>query len=89
MADVDLASFHQVERFITDANVHYVRTWILCYETCAPGSDRQSRYEQLLRGNHSAGHVRLRRVIAQMLAAYQLSDDPGARRNAHLQHDKA
>jgi hypothetical protein len=45
--DLDLV-FH-ARRFIDGANVHYVKTWIYCYEMSLPDSPRRERYETLLR----------------------------------------
>ena len=48
MPEVDCLLIHQARKFITSANVHYVKTWIFCYETSQPGSVRRQRYEDLL-----------------------------------------
>jgi hypothetical protein len=49
MPKVDNFLAYQARKFITGANVHYVKTWIFCYETSVPGSARRERYEKLLR----------------------------------------
>jgi hypothetical protein len=49
MSGLDHSLLYQARKFITAANVHYVNTWILCYETSNPGSSRRNRYERLLR----------------------------------------
>jgi hypothetical protein len=48
--EIDRILIHQARKFITAANIHYVKTWIFCYETSAPNSPRRERYETLLRG---------------------------------------
>jgi hypothetical protein len=45
---IDCLLIHQARKFITAANVHFVKTWIFCYETSAPNSPRRERYETLL-----------------------------------------
>jgi len=47
--EVDRDLISQARRFINAANVHYVRTWIYCYELSGPDSPRRERYEALLR----------------------------------------
>jgi hypothetical protein len=50
MHEVDHLLLHQARTFITGANVHYVNTWIFCYETSAADlTGRRERYEKLLR----------------------------------------
>jgi hypothetical protein len=49
MADIDHCLIHEARRFVTGENVHYVKTWIFCYETSKPHSERRERYEKLLR----------------------------------------
>jgi predicted acyltransferase (DUF342 family) len=49
MADLDHSLIHQARQWITGANVHYVKTWLFCYETSNPDSARRERYEKLLR----------------------------------------
>ena len=47
--EIDHELIFAARRFITGANVHYVKTWVFCYETSLPGSPRRERYEALLR----------------------------------------
>ena len=47
--DLDHALLYQARKFITAANVHYVKTCIFCYEISAPHSQHRQRYERLLR----------------------------------------
>ena len=47
--EVDRDLISQARRFINGANVHYVKTWIYCYELSLPNSPRRQRYEALLR----------------------------------------
>src|ERR1043166_938162 len=49
MTALDHTLLHEVRRFITGANVHSVKTWVLCYETADPDSERRVYYERLLR----------------------------------------
>jgi len=49
MFEVDRALIVQARRYINGANVHYVKSWIFCYETSLPNSPRRERYEALLR----------------------------------------
>ena len=49
MSDLDHSLLCQARKFVTGANVHYVKTWIFCYETSAPDSPRRQRYDKLLR----------------------------------------
>ena len=46
---LDHSLIYQARKFITGANVHYVKTWIFCYETSEPESEGRRRYEKLLR----------------------------------------
>lgn len=46
---LDHSLIYQARKFITGANVHDVKTWILCYETSLPDSPNRTRYEKLLR----------------------------------------
>jgi len=45
----DLGLVQRARLFIDGANAHRVETWILSYETSAPGSDRRLLYENILR----------------------------------------
>ena len=47
--DLDHALLYQARKFITAANVHYVKTCIFCYEISVPHSQHRQRYERLLR----------------------------------------
>ena len=47
--ELDRTLISDARRFITGANVHYINTWIYCYEMSDPGSPRSARYEALLR----------------------------------------
>ena len=47
--DLDHALLYHARKFITAANVHYVKTSIFCYEISAPYSEYRQRYERLLR----------------------------------------
>jgi hypothetical protein len=47
--DLDHALLYQARKFITAANVHYVKTCIFCYEISAPHSQHRQQYERLLR----------------------------------------
>ncbi len=47
--EVDRDLIIRARRFINGANVHYVNTWIYCYEMSLPDSPRRERYEELLR----------------------------------------
>lgn len=47
--DLDHALLYQARKFITAANVHYVKACIFCYEISAPHSEYRQRYERLLR----------------------------------------
>lgn len=47
--EVDRELIYQARRFINGANVHYVKSWIFCYEMSLPNSPRRERYEALLR----------------------------------------
>jgi hypothetical protein len=47
--DFDPSLLYQARKFITAANVHYVNTCILCYESSAAHSETRQRYEHLLR----------------------------------------
>jgi hypothetical protein len=49
MFEVDRALIAQARRYINGANVHYVKSWIFCYEMSLPNSPRRQRYEALLR----------------------------------------
>src|SRR5262245_4847944 len=49
MYGLDHSLLYQARKFITAANVHYLKTWIFCYETAAPESPRRERYEKRLR----------------------------------------
>ena len=46
---VDVELIYRVRKLITAANLHRVKTWILCYEMAAPDSATQAHYEELLR----------------------------------------
>src|SRR5262245_12710309 len=46
---IDHALVHSVEQLFNGANVHVLRTVLICYEKSKPGSKRQQRYEELLR----------------------------------------
>ena len=45
----DHSLLYQARKFVTAENVHYVKTWIFCYETAVPDSACQKGYEELLR----------------------------------------
>ena len=47
--DIDNHLISLARRFITGANVHFVKTWIFCYESSMPDTPRRKRYECLLR----------------------------------------
>jgi hypothetical protein len=47
--EVDRTLIADARRLITGANVHFVKTWIFCYEMSEPSSPRRRRYEALLR----------------------------------------
>ena len=47
--ELDHNLLQQVQRLISGANVHDVKTWIFCYETSLPSSPRREQYERLLR----------------------------------------
>jgi hypothetical protein len=47
--EFDRALVLQASRFINDANIHYVTTWIFYYEMSLPNTRRRQRYEELLR----------------------------------------
>jgi hypothetical protein len=47
--EVDRELIATARRLINGANVHYVETWIYCYEGSALDSARCARYERLLR----------------------------------------
>lgn len=47
--DIDNHLISRARRFITGANVHFVKTLIFCYESSLPDSPRRRRYESLLR----------------------------------------
>jgi hypothetical protein len=49
MTGFDHSLIYEVQKFITGANVHDVKTWIFCYETSLPNSRHHERYEKLLR----------------------------------------
>ena len=49
MAVVDHSLVYQARKFINGANVHCVKTWILCYELAEPHSAAWRQYEKLLR----------------------------------------
>ena len=49
MSDLDHSLLCQARKFVTGANVHYVKTWVFCYETSAPDSPQRQRYDKLLR----------------------------------------
>jgi hypothetical protein len=49
MPELDHSLIYQARKFITGANVHYVKTWIFCYETSQPQTSTRGRYESLLR----------------------------------------
>jgi hypothetical protein len=46
---IDHSLVYQARKFTNAANIHFVKTWIFCYETSDPDSPRRKRYEQLLR----------------------------------------
>jgi hypothetical protein len=47
--DIDRELVATARRLINGANVHYVQTWIFCYELSRADSLRHARYENLLR----------------------------------------
>ena len=47
--ELDLNLIAHARRFVDGANVHYVNTWIFCYQMSQPDSARRRRYEALLR----------------------------------------
>ena len=47
--ELDLNLIVCARRFVDGANVHYVNTWIFCYQMSQPDSPRRRRYETLLR----------------------------------------
>ena len=49
LMEVDRDLVMQARQFINGANVHFVNTWIFCYELSLPSSPRRERYEVLLR----------------------------------------
>jgi hypothetical protein len=49
MSGLDHSLIYDARKFINGANVHYVGTWILCYEISTPDSAVSQRYEALLR----------------------------------------
>ena len=46
---LDHSLIYQARKFVDGANLHYVNTWIFCYETSEPQSARRDRYGKLLR----------------------------------------
>jgi len=69
MPEVDHLLLYQARKFITAANVHYVKMWISCYETSPPDSPRHEQYEKLLREFvRSSVLVRAARVRTKCLA---------------------
>lgn len=51
---VDYDLIAEARRYITGANIHFVKTWIFCYEISPPGTSRRLRYETLLQNFVSA-----------------------------------
>jgi hypothetical protein len=49
MRDLDHSLVHQIRKLVDGANVHYVNTWLFCYETSEPGSTKREKYERILR----------------------------------------
>jgi hypothetical protein len=49
MSGLDYSLIHEAQRYITGDNVHYVNTWIFCYQTSMPDSAQRERYGKLLR----------------------------------------
>ena len=49
MNGLDHSLIHEAQKFVAGDNVHYVKTWIFCYETSAQHSKRRERYGKLLR----------------------------------------
>jgi hypothetical protein len=47
--ELDLNLIAHARRFVDGSNVHYVNTWIFCYQLSQPESPRRRRYEALLR----------------------------------------
>jgi hypothetical protein len=47
--EIDRELIAAARHLITGANVHYVQTWIFCYEVSRVDSPRHARYENLLR----------------------------------------
>jgi hypothetical protein len=47
--ELDRELVAQARRYIDGANVHYIKTWIFCYEESLPNSASRERYEALLR----------------------------------------
>ncbi len=46
---IDSILIREARLFITGANVHAVKTWILHYEYASDGSERQANFEKRLR----------------------------------------
>ena len=49
MSGIDHSLVEEVRKHITGANVHRVKTWILCYSLSVPRSKSREKYEKLLR----------------------------------------
>ena len=64
--ELDLDLIAQARRFITGRNIHYVNSWLFCYEMSEAGSSRRRRYEELLREFVSwQNHLRAARANAE------------------------
>jgi len=78
---LDHSLIYQARKFVDGANLHYVNTWIFCYETSDPNSERHTQFEQLLR-EFVAFQTRIK--AAQMYAeqARKYSEDVCTRSDA-------
>jgi hypothetical protein len=83
--EVDRDLIRDAQRFITGANVHHVKTWIFCYETCIPGTARFFRYESLLRdfvsSQQALSIIRLHSQGNRQIAASKANSKRGGRSN--------
>ena len=49
MSNLDQSLLHRARKLTNGANVHIVKTWMLCYELSQPDSLERDKYERLLR----------------------------------------
>jgi len=68
MCSLDRVLVYEARKLITAANVHYVDTWILCFQILTPGTLHQKRYEQLLRKFIATKRLMRRRIARKKLA---------------------